>query len=129
MVFTIKGKVISGRRLGRELGFPTANVAIGERSDIRDGVYAAICTLDGRRYEGMAYVGRKPSVEADPAGRVLEINIFGCDGDLYGSEIEVELLHFIRQEEKFADTEQLKKALQRDKDKVTQYFKTIKNVY
>ncbi len=133
MATKITGTVISGKRLGRKLGFPTANIALDSGTAITEGVYAARAVVDGQVYDGMANVGRKNTIpgapvnpDTKPGGTVLEINIFGFDGDLYGKVIEVELLEYIRGERVFHSADELKTAVDRDRETIQEYFKTHK---
>jgi riboflavin kinase/FMN adenylyltransferase len=91
---TYWGEVLHGRKLGRTIGFPTANIALnGERPPI--GIYAARARLqDGRRRRAVAYYGDRPTV--DGRGELLEIFLFGFNEDIYGQTLEVELVAFIR---------------------------------
>ncbi len=113
----ITGTVIGGNKIGRKLGFPTANVAVDEQLAATDGVYAARITVGGRTYDGMANLGRKPSVGGGGA-RVLEVNIFDFDEDIYGLQIEVELLDFIRPERRFDSFDELKEQITKDKQQI-----------
>ena len=78
------------------MGFPTANIEADAALDARDGVYASRVEVDGRMYDAMSNLGYKPTV--DGRRRLLETNIFGFEGDLYGRRLRVELLRFIRPE-------------------------------
>ena len=122
MEYIIKGTVVPGRRLGRELGFPTANLAAGDTPGIADGVYAVRVRVGGRQYEGMANLGHKPSVAGPDAERMLEVNLFGFDGDLYGKEIEAALVRFIRPEKHFASLDELRTAIAADRRVIEEYF-------
>lgn len=110
---TIKGVVEHGRRLGRTLGFPTANLTVGAEVQAEDGVYASLAEVDGVRYRAMSNLGCNPSVGG--AERRLETHLFGFSGSLYGRELQVELLEKIRDERKFASMEELRAQLERDK--------------
>ena len=101
----IEGVVEYGRRLGRELGFPTANLAVPETVTAADGVYRSRAEVGGRTYDAMSNLGYKPTV--DGRRRLLETNIFGFEGDLYGRRLRVELLRFIRPERRFGSVEEL----------------------
>jgi riboflavin kinase/FMN adenylyltransferase len=106
--FAIEGEVQRGRQLGRQLGFPTANIPIVGYVIPRFGVYATRTRLpDGRRIPGVASLGVNPTIEGhtDP---VLEVWLFDFDEDLYDQVIETELVAFLRPEEKFPDLETLK---------------------
>ncbi len=104
--FAVEGEVAPGRRMGRPLGFPTANVSLGGYVRPRFGIYAARTRLpDGRVVPGVAYVGPGAAVEAqDPR---LEAWLFDFDEDLYGQTIEVQLIDFIRPDESFDSLEAL----------------------
>ncbi len=110
---TVEGVVEHGRRLGRELGFPTANIAVGEAFEAEDGVYRSRVAIDGRTYDAMSNLGTNPSVGG--AERRLETHIFGFAGELYGRTIRVELLERIRGERRFASVEELRRQIERDK--------------
>ena len=86
----IEGVVEHGRRLGRELGFPTANVAVPDSVAAEDGVYRSRAEVDGAVYDAMSNLGRNPSVGG--TARRLETHIFGFSGALYGRMLRVELL-------------------------------------
>ena len=94
--FTIRGVVEHGAKLGRTLGFPTANVALGDYLRPAYGVYAVRVHIDGRIVDGVANIGIRPMIE--PAQELLEVNLFDWAGDLYGRTIDVELVHFLRPE-------------------------------
>ncbi|MDR2891090.1 MAG: riboflavin kinase [Alistipes sp.] len=112
----IVGTVEHGSKMGRTLGFPTANVAVPSGCDAPDGVYAARVTLpDGRNFRAMANLGVKPTFSDGGAARVLEVHLFDFEGDLYGIELEVELQRFIRPEQKFADADALRVQIIEDK--------------
>jgi len=102
--FAIEGAVQRGRQLGRKLGFPTANVPLGDYVAPRFGVYATRTRLpDGREIAGVANIGVNPTVgEVAP---LLEVWLFDFDEDLYDQVIETDLVAFLRPEEKFADLE------------------------
>lgn len=120
-VMKIKGIVVTGKALGRKLGFPTANIEVSEEVATPNGVYAVRACIDGNIYRGMANLGVRPSVSGDQH-RFLEANIFDFQGDLYGKAIEVELLNYIRPEEKFGSVEQLREAIAIDRIQIEQYF-------
>ncbi len=95
--FTIRGRVEHGAKLGRTLGFPTANVVLGPYLRPAYGVYAVRVRLDdGALVDGVANLGIRPMIE--PPLELLEVNLFDWSGDLYGREVAVELHHFLRPE-------------------------------
>lgn len=113
--FAIEGEVVVGAKLGRRLGFPTANVALGDYVRPPLGVYATRTRLpDGRLVPGVASVGTNPTVGVvEPR---LEVWLFDFDEDLYGQTIETELIAFLRPEAKFDSVETLVKQIGIDAD-------------
>ena len=106
--FTILGTVVEGRKLGRTLGFPTANLAAHNEQFPPNGVYAAAAWFGGNEYAGVVNLGYRPTVNDAEAERLLELNVFDFDGDLYGMEIEVAFRAYLRSERKFAGLDELK---------------------
>lgn len=116
----ISAMVISGQKLGRTIGFPTANLELGALIAPRHGVYAVIATINGDQFNGIANFGRKPTVgESDP---LLEVHLFDFDADIYGNELYVEFVDFIREERKFDGIEALKAQISRDCELVRALF-------
>ena len=111
---TIEGVVEHGRRLGRELGFPTANMAVPDSVTAADGVYYSRAEVDGTLYDAMSNLGSNPSVGG--AVRHLETHIFGFGGSLYGRTLRVELVRKIRDERRFATIGELRAQIARDKE-------------
>ncbi len=113
--FAIEGEVVVGAKLGRQLGFPTANVALGDYVRPALGIYATRTRLpDGRLVPGVASVGTNPTVGVvEPR---LEVWLFDFDDDLYGQIIETELIAFLRPEAKFDSVEALVKQIGADAD-------------
>lgn len=112
----IEGVVEHGRRLGRELGFPTANLAVPDDVAAEDGVYASRAEVDGTVFRAMSNLGRNPSVGGTE--RRLETHLFGFSGSLYGRRLRVELLEKIRDEQTFASVEALREQIARDRDRI-----------
>jgi riboflavin kinase/FMN adenylyltransferase len=111
--FAIRGTVQHGDKLGRTIGFPTANIDMGAYLRPRYGIYAVTGHLpDGRQVQGAANLGVRPTF--DPPRELLEPFFFDYEGDLYGQEIEVALHHFLRPEAKFDSLDDL--TAQMDKD-------------
>ncbi len=114
--FAIEGLVVEGRKLGRTLGFPTANVALNGYVRPKLGIYATRTRLpDGRFLPGVASVGKNPTVGEVEAR--LEVFLFDFDEDIYGQVIETELIDFLRPELKFPDLETLITQMNLDADK------------
>ena len=113
----IVGTVIHGERIGRTLGFPTANIdAEGIQTAEGDGVYASQAEIDGKRYGAMSNLGRRPSVGG--SRRLLETHLFGFSGDLYGRHIKIRLLQKIRGEEHYPTVDDLRRAIERDAETI-----------
>jgi riboflavin kinase/FMN adenylyltransferase len=111
--FAIQGVVEDGDKRGRALGFPTANMSLGDYQRPRYGIYAVRARLDdGRELPGVASLGIRPSF--DPPRELLETYIFEFDEDLYGRTIEVALHHYLREERKFDDVEALAAQMRED---------------
>lgn len=112
--YSVSGQVVHGNELGRRIGFPTANMDIPEGLVIpMDGVYAGRVSICGTTYPAIANVGGKPTVSRQ--GRNIETHIIGFDGKLYGQEIEVEFLKYLRGIVKFSSVDELKSRLELDK--------------
>jgi riboflavin kinase/FMN adenylyltransferase len=112
--WAIRGEVAHGDKRGRTIGFPTANVALGRHLEPARGVYAVTIRLaDGQLFDGVANIGRRPTVNAGPESR-LEVNLFDFEGDIYGTEITVALIAFIRPEIKFSGLDALKAQIAAD---------------
>jgi riboflavin kinase/FMN adenylyltransferase len=110
----IRGEVVHGDKLGRVLGWPTANLWLGRHLEPARGVYAVTVVLpDGRELKGVSNIGRRPTLGGDPQTR-LETHIFDFSDDLYGQEIGVRLRHFLRPDAKFDGLETLKAAIAQD---------------
>lgn len=114
--FFITGEVIKGKQLGRTIGYPTANIFIDNADKLipKIGVYAVNVVLKGATYKGMLNVGTNPTTDFDNKIKI-EVNIFDFDADIYGETLKVEFVKWIRNEEKFANLDELKQALANDK--------------
>ncbi|MDP6197620.1 MAG: bifunctional riboflavin kinase/FAD synthetase [Porticoccaceae bacterium] len=119
--FTIKGRVIYGQQLGRELGFPTANVQLNRYSAPLSGVFAVLVRVGTEVYQGAANVGVRPTV-GDLVKPILEVHLLEFDADLYGKRIEVEFVAKIRNEEKFSTLDKLVEGIQRDVKQIKAWF-------
>lgn len=121
--YAFHGTVVHGNHIGGPvLGVPTANLIPPVQKYLPPfGVYVSRVLLDGKYYGGMTNIGRKPTVEGQwPVG--VETLLFGWEGDLYGKEIQVELLNFERPEQKFASLDELKAQLRRDREYAGAYL-------
>ncbi|HEY1081744.1 MAG TPA: bifunctional riboflavin kinase/FAD synthetase [Prosthecobacter sp.] len=111
--YSVFGTVIEGRRLGRQLGFPTANVDVENEQLPPLGVYAVQARIGEAWLPAVANLGRRPSVEAH-AEPLLEVHFPNWSGDLYGQDLEVRFTRFLRPEMKFGGLDELKTQIQRD---------------
>ena len=119
--YMISGKVIPGARLGRELGFPTANIALAQRPPL-SGIYVVEVEADGiNAGRGVASVGKRPTVNPVPRP-LLEVHLFDWDGELYGKRLRVRFLRKLRDEAKFDDLAALRAAIARDAAQAREYF-------
>lgn len=114
--YMLTGKVIHGEKKGRELGYPTANLRIEDKAKLLpcDGIYAVEVFVEEVQYQGMMYIGNKPTL-TEGIQKVIEVNIFDYEGVLYGSQIQVRVIDFIREDKKFENLGLLKAALATDK--------------
>lgn len=110
--YTVAGMVVEGRRLGRELGFPTANLERGQEQYPPDGVWAVRVGVDDRVEDGVANLGLRPTVDGE--SRLLEAHLFAPQGDLYGKTLEVEFVRLIRGQQRFGSLDELQAAIARD---------------
>ncbi len=101
----IVGTVTGGAKRGTGLGFPTANITLPKGTALAHGIYAVRVYVDGQRHHGAAYLGTRPTF--DHGAPVLEVFLFDFDGDLYGKEIEVEFIDFVREDQRFPNAEAL----------------------
>ena len=114
--YTLSGKIVEGYRVGRTIGFPTANIRSWERYKVVPalGVYAVLVHIRDIIYEGMLYIGTRPTLYDDPEISV-EVNIFDFNGDLYNQSLTVEFIDFIRADRKVDDMEELAAQIHKDK--------------
>lgn len=117
--FSYKGKVVSGERLGREIGYRTANLNINNEYRLikSAGVYASYVDYEDKTYKAMTYIGRKPTVNDEDIENV-EVHILDFEGDLYDKEIKVRFISKVREEQKFEDIEALKNQIEEDEKKI-----------
>ncbi len=121
--FQISGKVVRGNRIGTQLGFPTANVQLDDPMKLlpRDGIYAVRTEIKGRLYESMLYIGHIPTLSAD-LKKSVEVNIFDFEEDIYDTYIRLEVLSYLRNDQKFKNLEALQSQLIRDKEMTRAFF-------
>ena len=115
--FFYQGRVIHGKENGRKISFPTANIDLeNKKFRLPNGVYKTRTILNGTSYPSMTNIGNHPTI--DPLkSAIIETHIFSLDDDLYGNDIMVEFLSFIREQKKFSSLLELKEQLNKDKEK------------
>lgn len=112
--YTILGTVIAGEKLGRKLGFPTANLSAHSEQFPPNGVYVTEARLGGALYRGVANLGYRPTIGAEKPERLLELHLFDLEKDIYGEEVEVRFLRYLRSEKKFENVDALAAQIARD---------------
>ncbi|MEI8279978.1 MAG: bifunctional riboflavin kinase/FAD synthetase [Bacteroidota bacterium] len=122
--YTIKGSVQQGAKLGRIIGFPTANILPTDPDQLipANGVYAVLVTWKDIAYKGMMNIGIRPTISND-LQQHLEVNIFDLDENLYGETLDIAFVAHLRQEQKFPSLDTLKAQLQKDKETAIEVFK------
>lgn len=119
--YAMHGRVVHGKKLGRTIGFPTANVFLNRKVIPIQGVYAVEVATRQGRYFGVANVGNRPTVDG-LSRPLLEVHLFDFSGELYGQSIEVIFHHKLRDEVKFASLEQLKQQIWQDAENAKAFF-------
>ena len=112
--YTILGTVKAGEKLGRKLGFPTANLSAHSEQFPPNGVYVAEARLADALYRGVANLGYRPTVSTGQPERLLELHLFDLSKDIYGEEVEVRFLRYLRPEQKFESVDALAAQIARD---------------
>ncbi len=122
--YSMSGRVAHGERLGRTLGFPTANIVLRRKPPLA-GVFVVEAELEEthKTLRGVASVGRRPTVRQD-AAPLLEVHLFDWQGELYGRHLRVRFLKKLRDEEKYDGLDALRSAIQRDAEQAKDYFKS-----
>src|SRR5450759_674133 len=118
--YSMSGTIVEGRKIGRSIGFPTANIKPDYQYKLipGNGVYAVEVQLDGIRHPGMLSIGSNPTVNSDSRARSIEVNILDFNENIYGKSISVIFRKRLRDEIKFDDTEQLAEQMKLDKQQV-----------
>lgn len=117
--FSYVGKVVSGNKIGRELGYRTANIELEKEFRLIEtaGVYATYVDYDGKEYKSMTYIGKKPTVNNEEIENI-EVHLFDFDGDLYDKVIKVRFVKRVRGEHKFESLQALKKQIEIDEKNI-----------
>ena len=123
--YVYSGRCVKGKQLGRSMGFPTANIIVPEEKFVvRRGVYVSRVRLGQRILYGVTNIGRRPTLE-DAVNDVVETFIFDFDEDIYGANLEIELMHFLRPESKMTSKEELINAVNLNKEQALEYIKNL----
>jgi riboflavin kinase/FMN adenylyltransferase len=122
--YSVSGIVIEGRKLGRALGFPTANIMPSDQHKLIpcNGVYAVEVSLGGQFYRGMLSIGSNPTVNADSGLRSIEVHILDFNGDIYGRSISVVFRKRLRDEIRFDNVLELTEQMKLDKQLTIRLF-------
>lgn len=120
--YPLSGTIVHGRKLGRTIGFPTANFALDAHYKLipQKGVYIVRGVIDGKTVDGMMNIGTNPTVDGQELS--VEVSFLDFEGDLYGKKLTVSVLERIREEQKFDSIESLKKAIQADEQYARKYL-------
>ena len=114
--YILSGEVVNGDKMGKKLGFPTANIQISDKHKLipSDGIYAVWVHIDKVQYEGMLYIGHRPSIDSKRSLRI-EVNIFDFDKDIYEKKISILLVEFLRSDQQIDTLDKLSKIISEDK--------------
>jgi len=119
--YSLSGRIAHGRKLGRELGYPTINIKMGDKTLIVKGIFAVqVKGIDNRSLQGVASIGTRPTING--VDTILEVYILDFNRDVYGYRVVVEFLHKIRNEEKFDSLEELSAHIAQDTEKAKAFF-------
>jgi riboflavin kinase/FMN adenylyltransferase len=122
--YSITGRIVSGYKVGRELGFPTANIEVKNPYKMLPaiGVYAVWVYLKGERHKGMLYIGNRPTLD-NGKEVTIEVNILDFNDDIYNNEITVAFISYVRGDSKFNSLDELKQQLAKDRETVAGLLK------
>jgi len=123
--YTILGTVVRGEQLGRKLGFPTANLSAHSEQFPPNGVYVSEARIGGTLYRGVANLGFRPTVAAGKPVRLLELHLFDLDREIYGEEMEVRFVRYLRPERKFPDVDALRDQIAADVRQARESFSIL----
>jgi riboflavin kinase/FMN adenylyltransferase len=118
--YSVLGTVAHGDNLGKKIGFPTANLSAHSEQFPPNGVYAAEARIDSELHPGVINLGVRPTVSSGKSERVLEIHLFDFNRDIYGCDVEVRFLKFLRPEKKFEDLDALVQQIRQDVEQARQ---------
>lgn len=122
--YALRGKVIQGRQIGRSIGFPTANIEIADPNKLipNDGAYIVRTSIEGSTVNGMLNIGHRPTLSG--LNKTIEVHLFDFDRAIYGVDIDIMFLEFLRPEIKFSGLAELKEQLDRDRVRAKGFFES-----
>lgn len=120
--YAVEGEVVHGSHRGHELGFPTANLRTPNELLPTYGVYAVLVHVDGSHYQGVASIGVRPTFDSGPLS--IEVYLFDFNDDIYGKQMDVSFVGYLREEKKFADAQSLIYQMQKDVEYAKKLFLT-----
>lgn len=122
---TVIGEVVHGKKLGRTIGFPTANLERKDKAYLPYGIYGAVVKIgkNEKEYDGVVNIGKNPTLK--PGEKSIEVHILDFSGDLYGKKLVIQLIKHIREEMKFCGIESLKKQISEDVETWKKYLRDI----
>jgi riboflavin kinase/FMN adenylyltransferase len=120
--FTVLGTVVEGDRVGRKLGFPTANLSAHNEQYPPNGVYAVEAKRGDQMLPGVANIGVRPTVKNAGGERLLEVHLFDFSEEIYGEDLEITFRKFLRPEQKFAGIEELRAQIQKDAEQAREFL-------
>ena len=124
--YFFSGKVIEGKKIGRTLGFPTANIEITENYKLlpKNGAYVINCNIDSSIYYGMMNIGNNPTIGNNEQS--IEVHFFELNKNLYNENLEISILYYLRDEQKFSTIEDLKMQIEKDKNYSLNFINNLK---
>lgn len=125
--YALAGTVVKGDRIGTSLGYPTANLQVHDPLKLvpADGIYAVHVSHEGNSYDGMLYIGNRPTLHSSP--KTIEVNIFNFDKLIYGESLKVSFVEQLRQDQRFASLDELKKQLGLDRQRAIEILSNLKH--
>ena len=126
--YYISGEVIGGNKMGRDIGFPTANIEVGEAEKMIPprGVYAVYAETEDTLYKGMMNIGCRPTLNENCLQDTLEVNLFDFDRDLYQKKLRIYFIKKIREERKFLNIGALRQQIEKDKHLIEEILDSVK---
>jgi riboflavin kinase/FMN adenylyltransferase len=127
--YSVEGRVVKGKEIGKRLGFPTANISVNDENKLIPvtGVYAVKVEVDNKYYNGMMNIGIRPTIAEQVHNLTIEVHILHFNSDIYGRDIRLHFIERIRNEKKFRNTDELVDQLKCDKAKTNRIFRSLSN--